>query len=120
MRTIRKGISMKSALAPTADLATPKIEKFVNTKLLPSLGHLAILDEFYACEPCVHAVENHDGNQWLEGNWGAKILCQRFDTYDLDRLAQLSTVICVNDATIYPSNNHQIVVNLWLSARVMR
>jgi len=110
---------MKSALAPTADLATPKVEKFVNTKLLPSFGNLATLDEFYACEPCVHTVEKRN-EQWLEGNWGAKILCQRFGTYDLDSLTQLSSVICVNDATIYPSNNHQIAVNLWLSARVMR
>ena len=60
---------MKSALAPTADLATPKVEKFVNTKLLPSFGNLATLDEFYACEPCVHVVKNHNGEQWLEGNW---------------------------------------------------
>lgn len=98
---------MKSALAPTADLAAPKVKKFVDTKLLLWFGSLATLEDFYACEPCVQTVKNHNGEQWLEGNWGAKILCQKFETYNLDALNQLSSVICVNDATIYPSNNRQ-------------
>lgn len=110
---------MKTALAPTADLATPKVEKFVNEKLLPIFG-IAKLTRFYLCEPGPFYVENRQGERWVEGNWGAHILCDRFLTGDFHETSKASNVISVNDASVCGADNHKIEVTIWLSARVMR
>lgn len=111
---------MKTALAPTADLATPKVEKFINTKLLPMFGTYAKLERFYLCEPGTSDVENRQGERWVEANFGAHIICDSFSTGDIYEISKLSEVISVNDASIHGAENKKIEVNLWLSARVMR
>ena len=111
---------MKTALAPTADLATAKVEKFVEEKLLPMFGSFAKLDRFYLCEPGTSNVENRQGERWLEANFGAHIICDSFNTNDIYDMSKLSEVISVNEASIRGAENHKIEVNVWLSARVMR
>lgn len=111
---------MKTALAPTANLATPKVEKFVNTKLLPMFGTYAKLERFYLCEPGTSDVENRQGERWVEANFGAHIICDSFNTNDIYDMSKLSETISVNEASIRGAENHKIEVNVWLSARVMR
>ncbi len=111
---------MKTALAPTADLATPKVEKFVNSKLLPHFGTFAKLDRFYICEPGTSDVENRQGERWVEANFGAHIICDSFSTEDIYDIQHLSETISVNEASIHAAPNNKIEVNVWLSARVMR
>jgi len=111
---------MKTALAPTADLATPKVEKFVKEKLLPMFGSFAKLDRFYLCEPGTSDVENRQGERWREANFGAHIICDSFNTNDIYDMSKMSEVISVNEASIHAAPNNKIEVNVWLSARVMR
>jgi hypothetical protein len=111
---------MKTALAPTADLATPKVEKFINTKLLPMFGTYAKLECFYLCEPGTSDVENRQGERWVEANFGAHIICDSFSTSDIYEMSKLSKTISVNEASINGAENKKIEVNVWLSARVMR
>jgi hypothetical protein len=111
---------MKTALAPTADLATAKVEKFVKTKLLPAFGSFAKLDRFYLCEPGTSDVSNRQGEKWVEANFGAHIICDSFSTDDLYDIRKLSETISVNEASVHGADNHKIEVNVWLSARVMR
>jgi len=111
---------MKTALAPTAELATPKVEKFINTKLLPMFGTYAKLERFYLCEPSTSDVENRQGERWVEANFGAHIICDSFSTGDIYEMSKLSEVISVNEASVHGAENKKIEVNVWLSARVMR
>ena len=111
---------MKSVLAPTADLAIPKVEKFVNTKLLPMFGTYAKLDRFYLCDPGTSDVGNRQGERWVEANFGAHILCDSFSTSDIYEMSKLSEKISVNDVSVRGAENKKIEVNLWISARVMR
>jgi hypothetical protein len=111
---------MKTALAPTAGLATPKVEKFINTKLLPMFGAYAKLKRFYLCEPGTSDVENRQGERWVEANFGAHIICDSFSTSDIYEMSTLSEVISVNEISVHGVENKKIEVNVWLSARVMR
>lgn len=113
---------MKTALAPTVELATPKVEKFVNGKLLEFCGTFAILKEFYTCNPPHTDLEDRNGERWTEGNWGVKILADKFSSDDFYSIDNLSTTIKVNEVDISASGDdkNKIELHFWLSARVMR
>lgn len=111
---------MKTALAPTADLATPKVEKFVKEKLLSMFGSFAKLDRFYLCEPGTSDVENRQGEQWVEANFGADIICDSFSTNDIYDMSKMSETISVLEASVHGAPDNKIKVVVWLSARVMR
>lgn len=109
-----------TALAPTAELATPRVKKFVEG-LLKILGLSAKLDCFFLCEPGVNEVlGNGVGELWLEANWGAGIIANSFSLADLEAMRQKSKIIHVGDATVHPHDNSQVQIKLWLFARVMR
>lgn len=110
---------MKTTLAPTAELATPRVEKFVKEKVLPYLG--GTLDKFYLCNPSTMDVESRDSKErWVEGSWGAHILCDSFSSNCIYDLNNLSPSINVNEASVSGAPNSKLNVNIWLSARVMR
>jgi len=111
---------MKTALAPTIELATPKVEKYIAKKLLPFFGILAKLKEFYACSPPTSDVENHQGERWVEGNWGVKIISDSFSLSYMHDLAQLSKIIQINEVSIHSTADRRLEIVLWLSARIMR
>lgn len=110
---------MITALAPTVGLATPKVEAFVR-KIADEYLCGATVKEFYTCDPAVGEVMSADrSEEWLEGNWGARVLCDHFSASDVDNLTHQGKTIIVGDATIHPAGE-KIEVRLWLSARVMR
>lgn len=112
---------MKPALAPTASLATPRVEAFVKNKLMPVLGESATLSKFYACEPPDSDVSSWDGKEkWVEGNWGAHVICNQFSAGDFHQISKLSETINVNDVSIRAEAGFKIELTFWISARVMR
>lgn len=113
---------MKVALAPTAELAHPKVEKFVRNKLVPQIfGMHAVIQDIFMAEPSTGNVESRDGKErWIEANWGVKVLCDSFNTDDLHDTAIKSSSIDVNSASVRGANGLKILVEIWISARVMR
>lgn len=110
---------MKTALAPTVSLATPKVEKFTE-KLREFFGRDARILEFVKCEPDISDVEDIHGNKWLEGNWGVKILVSSFSLNYLPDIKNLSASISVDDIHIRAHDEKQFELSAWLTARVMR
>lgn len=111
---------MKRPIALDTDHATPRIEKFVKTKLIPFFGSGASLKEFYLCEPGVDSVEDREGHRWIEANYGAHIICSHFSVGDMEELAKMSDLIAINDASVRGAEGCKIEVNLWLSARIIK
>jgi hypothetical protein len=111
---------VKTALAPTAELATPKVERFVKTKLLPAISDYAKLEQFYLCDPATSDVSNQKGERWTEANWGARIVCDYFSIDQFYDLTKLSEVIQIGGASMRGADSHKLELNLWLCARVMR
>lgn len=110
---------MKTALAPTAELATQRVKKYVETKIVPALGNAVTLKEFYLCNPSTSSVMNYKGEKWYEGNWGIKILCEHFCLSDLLD-ADTNKQIVISDFSIRVADNSKIELVIWLTARVMR
>ena len=110
---------MPPSLAPTLQLATPKVEKFVQDKLMPYY-HNAQLERFYAAEPGTSDVENYHGQRWIEGSWGAEILADSFNTDDVYYLDELSNAIKVGGVEISVSKEARLSLRFWLCARVFR
>jgi hypothetical protein len=110
---------MKTALAPTIELATPKVERFIE-KLRQSFGASTEIITFYKCDPSESYVEDRKGNKWVEGNWGVELKAYSFSLNDMETLNHLSEVIEIGDISITPISNNNIKVNVWLCARVMR
>jgi len=112
-------MTIPTALAPTAKLATPRVKKFVKG-LLELFGPSAQLANFFLCEPGTNQVFGRK-ESWVEANWGADIIADRFSTADLETMCQKSRVIRVGDAVVYPHpRDSKIQIRLWLFARVMR
>ena len=65
-----------TALAPTVELAEPKVRKFA-LRLLEELDP-AELGDFYSCEPSTCDVKDSEGNEGVEGLWGVELLVQSF------------------------------------------
>lgn len=110
---------MKTALAPSVALATPKVKRFAE-KLRAALGHSALLIDFYACEPSAIQVEDREGNKWIEGSWGAHIEVHTITAGDIYDLNRISEIIEISEVAIKPRSEHRIELSIWLTARVMR
>lgn len=109
----------KTTIAPTAELATPRVEKFIREKAVPYLQ--GTLEKFYLCDPATMDVETADHKEhWVEGCWGAHIICDSWTSECEYELNHMSNSINVNDATIHAAPENKLDVSLWLSARVMR
>lgn len=111
-------MTIPTALAPTAQLATPKVKKFIAC-LLELFGPFAKLDRFFPCEPGVNEVFGTN-EQWLEANWGVDIIANRFSLTDLEEAHHQSKIIHIGDITVSPCTNSKLQITLWLFARVMR
>ena len=111
-------MSIPTALAPTAELATPKVKKFI-AKFLDLFGPSAKLNRFFLCEPGINEVFGIN-EQWLEANWGADIITDHFSLADLEEMQHESKTIHIGDATVSPCTNSKLQIRLWLFARVMR
>jgi hypothetical protein len=111
-------MTIPTALAPTAKLATPRVKKFVEG-LLELFGPSAKLDALFLCEPSVNEVFGVN-EQWLEANWGADIITDRFSLADLEEMRHESKTIHIGDTSVSPCTNSKLQVRLWLFARVMR
>lgn len=104
-----------TALAPTAELAEPRIKRFAE-KLARQIG--ASVHDFYACDPCtnrVYAGPLRDAPSWIAGDWGVELRCRAFSPHDLD-----SSTIAVELMQVMVHPEHGMIVTLRLSARVMR
>lgn len=110
-------MTIPTALAPTAKSATPRVKKFVEG-LLELFGPSAQLAGFFLCEPGTNQVFGRKAS-WIEANWGADIIADRFSTADLETMCRKSKVIHVGDAVVYPHDS-KVQIRLWLFARVMR
>ena len=62
-------MNIPTALAPTVEQATPKVEKFIQ-RLLVTIGPFPELADFYCCEPCTAEVRDSEGNRWIEAYSG--------------------------------------------------
>jgi len=112
---------MRKTLAPTAELATPRVRKFIESKLLPRLfGESAVITDFYLCEPATNLVSSRE-ETWIEANWGLEIEAERFCVMDFDEVRESSTTVGIGDASVCGTPNpFKIAVSLWLYAKVMR
>jgi hypothetical protein len=113
-----------TALAPTVELATPRVRRFVDTKLLECLGDSARVIDFYLCEPPTNQVYTYaipKGDEWIEASWGLTVETDHVDTMYLPDIMALSKTILVGEViTIHPKDTHTLEVRFWLHARVMR
>lgn len=109
----------KTAIAPTIELATAKVEKFTE-KLRKSFGYDATIIRFYTCEPAESYVENLEGDKWTEGNWGVHILTDSFSISDIGSLNNLSGSVQIGDISVKPHDKDKVELSIWLTARVMR
>ena len=107
-----------TALAPTAELARPKVRKFAQL-LLEELKP-ARLDDFYSCKPGICNVKDLEGNEWIEGLWGIELLVQSFSGRRWQELNDLSSTISIDDVDVYAHDSTWLKLKFALSARVMR
>lgn len=59
-----------TAIAPTIELATPRVERFAR-KLAADSG--AEIVEFYEAVPCHHVCRTADGQRYVMGSWGLEL-----------------------------------------------
>ncbi len=109
---------MRTALAPTLNLATPKVEKFVNDVIIPYFFSSELV-RFYECEPGTSDVEDYQGSRWIDGNWGVEILCHEFNTDDIYELDQRSNAIQIGSASVRVKSD-KLFVTFWVYARILR
>ena len=91
-------MTIPTALAPTAKLATPRVKKFVEG-LLDLFGPPAQLAGFFLCSPGVHAVRQGE-EEWIEADWGADIIAERFNLADLEAARRKSKTVHIGDVTV--------------------
>jgi hypothetical protein len=111
-------MGVPTALAPSAELAEPRVRRFVDRKLVPLLQRGEARD-FYLCDPAVCQVENYAGDRWYEANWGVSVEADGFSLRDVPVIEALSDTIGVGDAVIEPCGD-RVLIKLWLHARVLR
>jgi hypothetical protein len=110
-------MTIPTALAPTVDLATPKVEAHAE-KLRKFLN--GEISRFYKCDPDDMRVEDRQGNKWIEGSWGLHLLVPHFSLDIFPEVNELSSVINIGDISFKPVSNSRIELVFWLTARVMR
>jgi hypothetical protein len=110
---------MKSILAVNMDDGTKLVEQFVEQKLVPSLdGAFGALKEFFTGSPSTEIVCDYKGNQWIDGLWGAYILCHSFSSETLYEITHLSDTIRVEEVDIYPTKDGLIEVRCFIAGRI--
>lgn len=108
-------MSKPPALAPTIELAEPRIERYAQriANELDLKTH-----QFYACEPCEHLIESGYGEnkeRWIEGFWALELVGNEFSPRDLPHKESID--IEVLGVELRPVG---MVVSLLLTARVLR
>lgn len=106
-----------TAIAPTENLAEPRVERFVKKIAEECDGTLL---DFYACVPCLHSIKDFDGNEWIEGTWVAKISTCSFSTYFLSYLQGLSETISIDDVENIHGKDGRLELDFVLTGRVLR
>lgn len=110
---------MKPMVAPTAGLATPRVEKFVKENLIPYMQ--GELKEFFLCDPATDMCTTADRKEaWWEANWGVRVICFSFASDTVHELNKTSGSISVNEATAEARPDGKMEVTFWLSGRVAR
>lgn len=110
-------MTIPTALAPTVDLATPRIEAHAE-KIRAALQ--GTITKFYTCEPGDMRVEDRQGNKWIEGSWGLHVRVRSFAWGDIPDIQALSSTIGIGDISFKPANDQEFELIFWLTARVMR
>ena len=108
---------LPTAIAPSADLATPRVHRVA--KKIASNLEPATLVEFYVCCPCTFSVEDHKGNHWIEGCWGAVIESDRFNLRWLEDMRMISHTVSIDEVDI-TARDGILILEFTLSARVLR
>lgn len=106
-----------TAIAPTKNLADPRVERFAKKIAEEYDGTLL---SFYACVPCLHSIKDSDGNEWVEGTWVAKISTCSFSTYFLPYLQGLSKTVSIDGVEKVHGKDGHLELDFVLTGRVLR
>lgn len=61
---------LPTAIAPTIELATPRVKKFAEKLAAKSNAEIV---EFYEAVPCHHVCSTADGQRYAMGSWGLEL-----------------------------------------------
>jgi hypothetical protein len=108
---------LPTALAPSADLATPRVYRYA-LKIVDCLAPAELI-KFFLCSPSTSTVIDHHGNQWVEATWGADIETEQFSMRDLAALFERPNAVQIEAITV-TAKDSLVILEVTLCGRVLR